>query len=113
MVKYPFDPNGSYEVDRIISPQHINGELKEGEVVEFVDLGHIIVDRSGKFDINPEVGVMRPRGFYLEVRSFPDLILNPNRKIVISGSFREGAQQFTFDVDTTWGTTDSLSFHGQ
>lgn len=108
VVKYPFDPNGPYKSARVMLP-HISGVAQQGSIITFVHRGYIIVNRSGKFDVQPDLYLRGPR-FDFAGKELTDIILKPNRKVVLSGSILEGAQQFSISTDTTWRGVDSLKY---
>lgn len=112
-IRYPFDPNGTYESERIFLPL-ISGQILPWTTQNFVLRGYLLPDRSGQFDTAPYIEIQGQRMGNIGFKDFSNpIVISPNRKLIIEGSVT-GAykyQHFTVSADSTWTGTDSITFN--
>jgi hypothetical protein len=106
--RFPFDEeNQDYQLREENLPW-ISGDFIPYQTIDFVSRNFVLPDRTGNFNtkVKIEIRAIREGGF-IATKTFDDIIVQPNVKVVLKGTLtgNRGQQLFEINADSAWQNT--------
>ncbi|HYH55028.1 MAG TPA: hypothetical protein VD772_00365 [Anseongella sp.] len=97
VVEFPFSKDRNPKTERLILPL-VSGQVEPWKNIELVFRGYVLPDKSGSFVTEPYIEVFGPGLNILFDHTFEDVVVNPNRKVIVSGTLTGYSNQQNFYV---------------